>query len=269
MSQSIQIKILSILCSSALLMAAGTAAAHAGDRFPYLAEVSKESVNVRAGPNTNFEKIDKLSKGAKVVVLGRNFEWFKVQPLPTTAAFIRSDYLKKDRGDLAVVLGENVNVRCQASSSASSLGEIKKDTLVRVTGQVGGGWSRVEPPAGSSAWIHQDFLKEISSDVPSSLLTPVILRSSSEAPEVKSISGKIIVENVSLQGMLTALASPPADDVHYEIIIDDKSVYYLQDIPSLSYFSNTAVVVEGTVIPDPQKTLMHPRLHINKIELVL
>ena len=61
----------------------------------------------------------------------------------------------------------------------------------------------------------------------------------------------------------------PDADVHYEIVLDDKSVFFLQDIPQISFFCNTVVNVEGAVIPDPQKKFMYPVLHINKIELVL
>jgi SH3-like domain-containing protein len=255
-----------IFCLTAFLAFVSVATGFASDHFPYLAEVSKESVNVRSGPNTNFEKIDKLSKATKVVVLGRNFEWLKVQTFPTTLAFIRSDYLKKQRGDVYVVLGENVNIRCKAGSNASSLGEVKKDTLVKVISEADG-WSRIQPPAGTAAWIHQDFLKEISPDVPSELMSPAVHLP--EETAVKVSSGRIITQTVSLQGTLSALATPPGDDVHYEIVIDNKSIYYLQDIPSLSNFANTVVMVDGTVVPDPQKNYRNPLLHINKIELVI
>src|SRR5271156_2220475 len=96
------------ICSSVFLIFAFLRPGFADEHFPFLAEVSKESVNVRAGPNTNFEKIDKLNKGVDVVVLGRSYEWYKVQPLPTTKSFIRSDYLKMTGGgDIAQVSGEN------------------------------------------------------------------------------------------------------------------------------------------------------------------
>ena len=108
------------ICSSVFLVFAFIAQGFADEHFPFLAQVIKESVNVRAGPNTNFEKIDQLSKGSRVVVLGRSYEWLKVQPLPTTKAYIRSDYLSIIKGgSIAVVQGDNVNVRCQASSEAA------------------------------------------------------------------------------------------------------------------------------------------------------
>jgi uncharacterized protein YgiM (DUF1202 family) len=257
---------ISTICSSVFLIFAFLTQGFADEHFPFLAEVSKESVNVRAGPNTNFEKIDKLNKGTQVVVLGRSYEWLKVQALPTTKAYIRSDYLKINQGEgLAVVLGDNVNIRSAANSTAASLGELKKGTIVKVLEQAEG-WCRLQPVAGTAAWIHQDFLKEISSDVPASMLIPVIQWPSRTT---NYIIEKKVIERVSLQGTLQLLTQSKDADVHYEIAIDNKSIYYLQDIPQISYFANMVVAVEGTVIPDPQKKFSHPLLHVNKITLVI
>ena len=255
------------ICSSVFLIFALIAPGFADEHFPFLAEVSKGSVNVLAGPNTNFEKIDKLNKGAQVVVLARSYEWLRVQPLSTTKEYIRSDYLKIKQGeDIAVVLGDNVNVRSSANSDAASLGEIKKGTLVKVVEKVSG-WYRLLPVAGTAAWIHQDFLQEISADVPAALLiAPVqlpLVAVVEHAPEKK------IVETVSLQGTLSVLPQAAGEDVHYEIIIDDKNIYYIKDIPQISFFANTVVTVEGAIIPDPQKKFVYPLVHINKIALVL
>ena len=148
-----------ILCSSVILLFAHLAPGFADEHFPFLAEVSKESVNVRAGPNTNFEKIDKLNKGAQVVVLGRSYEWYKIQPLSTTKSYIRADYLSITKGEsVAVVSGNNVNVRAGANSEAASLGEVKKGTAVEILGQENG-WCSLAPVSGTVAWIHHDFLK--------------------------------------------------------------------------------------------------------------
>jgi len=241
----------------------------ADEHFPFLAEVSKESVNVRAGPNTNFEKIDILKKGSRVVVLGRSYEWYKIKLLPTTKSYIRSDYLDILKGGtVALVLGDNVNIRSSANSEAASLGEVKKGTLVKVLGQASG-WCRLEPVAGTAAWVHQDFLKEISADVPASLLIQTIKRPSAVIPkESLKVVSSGVSPWISMRGTVEALVDPQAD-VHYEIVMDNKSLFYLQDIPQLSFFCNTVVDVEGAIIPDPQKKFMYPRLHINKIALVL
>ena len=226
----------------------------ADEHFPFLAEVSRESVNVRAGPNTNFEIVDKLNIGAKVVVLGRSFEWYKVQPMSTTKEYIRSDYLKINSGGVGVVLGDNVNIRSSSNSDSASLGEVKKDTLVKVLEQTNG-WCRLEPAVGTAVWINQNFLKEISSDVPDALLIPTILWTSTVIKE-GPVTVKTITSSISLRGRLEPLAQSPRAEVHYEMVIDEKSVYYLQDIPQLSFFANAVVDVEGDVVPDWQKRSM-------------
>jgi len=239
--------------------------AFADEHFPFLAVVSRESVNVRSGPNTNFEKVDKLNNGTQVIVLGHTYEWYKVQPTSTTKEYIRADYLKVDNASIGMVLGENVNVRSSANSNSSSLGEIKKGTLVKVD-EMTNGWCRIEPVAGTVVWINQDFLKAISTDVPSSLLIPTIEKSTSY---VQQEPVQVISSSISLRGTLEPLAQSPRDDVHYEIVIDSKSVYYLQDIPQITNFANAVVDVEGDIVPDWQKKSMYPLVHIKKIALVL
>jgi len=267
-----------ILCSSVFLIFAFIRPGYADEHFPFLAEVSKESVNVRAGPNTNFEKVDKLNKGSRVVVLGRLYEWYKIQPLSTTKAFIRSDYLRIKEGDtVGNVIGNNVNIRCTANSNAASLGEVKKGTPVKVLEQVNG-WCRLDPVAGTAAWIHQDFLKEVSADVPASMLIPTVQEpleipignTPKESPkQILKQPTKIVTELITLQGILQPIVLAPDTDVHYEIVIDGKNAFYLKDIPQIESFANTAVTVEGAIIPDPDKKFIYPLLRIQKIALVL
>ena len=266
------------ICSSVILITAFLTPGFADEQFPFLAEVSKESVNVRAGPSTNFEKIDKLSQGALVVVLGRSYEWLKVQPLATTSAFIRADYLGISPGkEYATVLGNNVNIRASAKSEATSLGQVQKGKLVKVLGQANG-WCRIQPIAGMVAWIHQNFLRVKSWQVTKDMILQPISESAENltlpvpssapvAPVKKSLTA--VSPWVTMRGKVEALVQSPGQGVHYEIVMGDKSVFLLQDIPQLSFFCNTVVDLEGAVIPDPQKKLMYPLLHINKISLVL
>ena len=264
-----------IICSSVFLVFTFLAPGYADEHFPFLAEVSRESVNVRAGTNTNFEKIDKLNKGTQVVVLGRSYEWYRIQPLATTKSYIRSDYLQTlKNGPFALVQGDNVNIRCSASSDAVSLGEVKRGALVKVLGQTNG-WSSLAPVAGTAAWINQDFLKEISADVPGSMLIqkieqPLTQEPSAQEPEnAVKVAPSAVSPWVSMRGKVEILVEPLRGDVHYEIVMDDKSVFLLKDMPRLPDFCNDVVDIEGAVIPDPQKKLMYPLLHINKIALVL
>jgi len=261
----------SIFCSSVILVIVLTVQGYADEHFPFLAVVAKDSVNVRAGSNTNFEKIDKLSRGTQVVVLGRSYEWYKIQPLATTKEYIRSDYLKiQEGGLLAEVLGDRVNVRASCSSDAASLGQIKKATWVSVLEQVSG-WCRIAPVAGTIAWVHQDFLKFVSADVPASLLIRQVRPAVGARAVAETAPGALpsMPVEVSLRGTLEPVSESPEAGVQYELTIDGKPVYYLQDIPHMSFFSHTVVDIKGTVILNPHKKWAYPLLHINKISLVL
>jgi hypothetical protein len=167
------------------------------------------------------------------------------------------------------VSGDNVNVRASASSEAASLGEVKRGTMVKVLGQTNG-WSSLSPVAGTAAWVHQDFLIETSADVPGSMLIQRITKDTSETAESPAkVVPSAVSPWVSMRGKVEVLVQPLGADVHYEIVMDDKSVFLLKDIPHLSDFCNAVVDLEGAVIPDPQKKLMYPLLQINKIMLVL
>ncbi len=53
-------------------------------------------------------------------------------------------------------------------------------------------------------------------------------------------------------------SKPLRADVHYEIVMDDKSVFLLQDIPQISFFANTVVNVEGAVSPGSAEKIHVP-----------
>ncbi len=148
---------LRVICSSVLLSFVLCTQGYADEHFPFLAQVNKESVNVRAGANINFEVLAKLSRGAEVVVLGKNFDWYKVE-LPTTAkAYIRADYLKLHEDSFGELNGDKVNIRARANSDSSSLGQLNKGDYVKVIRQINDWW-QIEPPAQAAGWIHKDFL---------------------------------------------------------------------------------------------------------------
>jgi len=72
---------------------------------------------------------------------------------------------------------------------------------------------------------------------------------------------------VTVLGRLQPLAQTPAKDVHYQIAVDGKPVYYVQDAPHLEYFSRAAVHIEGVAEPGNKSSYLV--LHVKKIFLLL
>ncbi len=251
-----------ILCSFVFLVLILTAQGYADEHFPFLGEASKPAVHVRAGANTNFESVDKLTKGAEVVVLGRSYEWYQVQLPAGASAFIRADYLKIHDGSIGELIGDRVNVRARAASESSPLGQLKKGDLVKVLTKTNDWW-RIEPPAGAVGWVHKDFLNVKSTEIPvQELRKPLV----ADIRPVKASepSGPVPVP-VSVQGKLMPVGQS-STDVHYQILVAGKPVYGIQDMPHLERFSGVVVRMDGTISSGDQSI---PVLHIKKITLVL
>jgi len=60
--------------------------------LPFLAESTGDNVNVRAGQSANFERLCQLSEGEEVVVLDKEYSWYKIQTALTATKQIRSKY---------------------------------------------------------------------------------------------------------------------------------------------------------------------------------
>ena len=249
------------ICSFAFLIVTQTTLGNANEHFPFLAQVSKESVNIRAGANTNFEKIDKLNQGFELVVLAKSYDWYKVQ-LPTTAkSYIRADYVKPRQGTIAEVVGDHVNIRAVANSDSTSLGQLKKGELVKIIAQTNG-WYQIEPPPQAAGWVRQDFLILKSISVDSSLMrAPLRLE---DIPAVKEKS----FATITVKGKLIPLPDAKAD-MRYELMVDGKVAYYVQSVPNMEHFKGAMVLIKGLVISDSNHQYNYPVLRTISISILL
>jgi uncharacterized protein YgiM (DUF1202 family) len=232
----------------------------AAEHFPSVGEISRGPVNVRAGANTNFEAVDKLSAGTEVVVLGHSYEWYKIQLPLTAAAYLRADYIKEAGDGVGEMVGDKVNIRAKPSSDASMVGQMRKGELVKLLEKTNDWW-KIEAPAGAYGWVHQDFLKLKSSEVPASLARKPLTVPAAAVP-AKQTPSQVAV---TVQGRVEPVVGA---DAHYQIVVDGNPAYYLQDVPHLDRFNRALVRVEGTVTP-AAKGAAHPVLHVKTISLVL
>jgi len=85
--------------------------------FPFVAEVTSKTVNIRAGQSKNFETLDKLKKGDLVIVLEHEFSWYKVKLHKTAKSYISNQFIQEVGEDKGIVIGNRVNIRGGASAS--------------------------------------------------------------------------------------------------------------------------------------------------------
>ena len=258
------------LCLSVSLALVSAGKGQAGEHFPFLGEITRGPVNVRAGANANFEVVDKFNQGHEVVVLGKSYAWYKIQLPSTSAAYVRADYIKVVRGNMGEITGNKVNVRVKPNSNSSVLGQVSRGDLVKLSERVDAWW-KIDPPFTIAGWVHADFIRRKSSQVPVQMVRRPLILEGALNPAItppSTAQAAPMLLPITVQGRLQPSAEATMKDAHYEIMVGGKPVYYLQDAKGLERFVHTVVRVEGMVVQD-SKLSRHPVMQVKKISLVL
>lgn len=130
--------------------------------------VATETINVRSSDSETADKIGKLAKGTNVYVLEMRVNgWTKIT-YEGKEAYVKNDYLEIQLPPEEAGTGENVangkvvattkvNVRAQASASASRIGQVSEGTTLDWIADVDGGFSKVIFE-GKVGYIATEFL---------------------------------------------------------------------------------------------------------------
>ena len=133
------------------------AATGAEEKLPRIGFIKNDLSNIRAGDNINYEVLCKLKKGDPVKLIGKRYNWYKIE-LPSKAyVYIKDDYvdLSHEKGEkIGEVNAVRVNLRAGPGTKHSILGQVSKPESLRVISREEGGWYKIEPPQGASGWVH-------------------------------------------------------------------------------------------------------------------
>ncbi len=263
------LRIIPILCFFYLLPL--TVEAQSGD-FPFVAEVTSDNVNVRAGQSANFEKICRLKKGDEVIVVDKSYSWYKIKLPKTANSFISDKYVKIINMAKGEVTANRVNIRASTNVDASSLGQVLLGTQIHIIEKLPG-WYKIEPLEESFGWLAQDFVSFKSKDISSYVATQrgkqEVAVSSLPTPSVQEQKIEKL-EVVSVTGYLEPSKDSTSPEISYQLIIDGHPAYYIQGLKDfLDKWGYYKVKIEGFVKKDDQNQTMHPLLTISRIQLVL
>ncbi len=274
-----------------LFLFLSTIAAYSDEKFPFLAEVSSPSVNIRAGQHLNFEKLCRLNKGAQVIVVARSYSWYKIK-LPLEAkSFISQNYIQLTNDKTGVVSANRVNVRAGADPNTTALGQLKKGASVKILEKLPG-WYRIEPVDETYGWVSEQYLTFKSNSIPILISPPAptppnpppvtlpAVPSPAVAPIPSEVKETVTSEKVPIpaasnavfvSGRVAVLEDPKASgDVHYKLIIDNQTAYYLEaEKKVMEGFVPYQVMVEGRMKEDPQHLYLYPVIVVSRINLVL
>ena len=254
----------------------------AEEEFPFLGQVLVDRVNVRAGQNKNFEKIDVLRKGQEVVVVGRSYEWYKIALVEGADNFVSADYVQKKDGETGVVSGKHLNIRSGAGTKFSVIGKVQQGETVRILATEKG-WYKIAPVEGNYGWLLAKYITFKSAEMP--LPATKIARIFSDDKSKDSKAGEpakiLAAQATSAPPKREPLFITGAIEIDSTITIYGKTGYKLVDETGKAYrleasdrvlenFIAAKVRIEGELKELPPVTdNFSPILKISKINLIL
>ncbi|GAB6158335.1 hypothetical protein JCM39194_15350 [Desulfotomaculum varum] len=145
---------------------AGTAASSSK-----VAVVTGDTINIRSGPGTGYSVVAKAKKGDRMSVLAQNGDWVKVQlggtvgwvanwlvtvqttqSTPTGTATTPNQTTPANGTQLAVVNGDNINLRSGPGTQHSVAGQVSRGVRLPVVSR-SGDWVQVRREDGTTAWV--------------------------------------------------------------------------------------------------------------------
>ena len=261
----------------------GASVSYGAETFPFLGEIVKDRVNIRAGQNVNFEKLGLLKKGQEVIVIGQNYGWYKIQ-LPLGAeSFVSSSYLQKEADDMGIAAGNRLNVRAGAGANFVVIGQLHKGQRVRIL-SLANGWYKIEPVDGIFGWLLEEFVRFKSNQIPPGHITQVANYGNREedslvpaqqkieaaapqspAPPQKEETPLIVV------GWLENLSEEQVNgELRYKLTEENGPIYYLKGPSQIMHdFLYYKVKVEGQSSPVPANLSAPGVMAVSKIHLIL
>ena len=241
----------------------------AAEDFPFLAEINTDSVNIRAGQNTNYEILIQVDKAAQLVVVDKKLDWYKVKLPDSAKSYISTKYVKNLHSGIGEVLGSNVHIRAGTMPNSSSLGKLNKGDKIRILDKAND-WYIIESVEGTYGWVTEKFVTFKSKNIPPPKI--IVLPS----PKIYPRAEKKVVQPppppdeklMTVQGSLELSESPDAADGQYCVMTKD-STYTLEggrDI--LDQFLHSQVKIEG-VLDQATAASTSPVIKLRRVSFIL
>lgn len=138
------------------------------------AAISADIANLRNGPGTEFDRLDKLQQGSKLDVLARHEDWVQVRTEGGQEGWLALDLIDLDKetaaglpgpdalptpppAKVATIAQENLNLRDGPGKDYVSLLKLGVDMEVSLVARYND-WYQIETTDGAVGWVSQDFL---------------------------------------------------------------------------------------------------------------
>lgn len=158
---------------------------------PKPARIAGGRVNVRAGPNTQYESVAVLTTGTPVTVVSKHGEWYKVVFPADQLASIHKNFVTAEiTGDIpeagtpGVVNQDAADVHAYYWDRSTVVGRMNKGDPVTIR-QERGQWYRIDAPPSARAYIFAEYVR-----IDGNAAVPIDIAPPPENPAVDLTAGK-------------------------------------------------------------------------------
>jgi len=254
------------------------------EEFPFSGRILSSDVNVRAGQSKNFEELGQLQQDETVIVVGKNFSWYKILLPPNAQSYIFAKFVEPLGDGIGMITASQLNIRARPDVQSSVLGRVNKGMLVRLL-EPSEDWYRIEPVDQSFGWVFEDYIAFHSRQVPPPrVVTPPVrnvykrkrmeqeqqARAPTPEPQIGTTPPTTPEpEFVTATGVIAGLGNQGVtENVRHQLVVDGKPAYYLKGYRKImDGFLNYKVNIEGEILPDIQAP--YPVVLVTKIRLIL
>lgn len=256
------------------------------DIYPFLGKINVKSVHLRAGQSKNFESLGRVQEGDAVVVIEKDYSWYKVRLPKDAKSYITNEYVNMVSSRVGEVTADRVNVRAGAGINHTVLGQVNEGDRILIT-EVKEEWLRIHPVPSTYGWIKEDFVDFVSTDVEDdswmndsqmAMLEKEVERNAKqmvdaamveEDPAPPKETSNVTIQT-SFKGVLTKNNQAQEGGFDYLLVNDQDGTYYLEGFSQLlKPFVNYRVMIEGRLKEmSPQET-KHPVVVVSRIQLIL
>jgi hypothetical protein len=120
--------------------------------------VTRDQVNLRAGPSTAYEVVAKLPKELGLRISGSAFGWYRVHPQTEVPLYVSAELVELKEGGVGVIRKDRVNLRARAQLSGTVVGQAHAGDPVRVL-EAGEVWVKIVAPEDAVFYLHGDLVE--------------------------------------------------------------------------------------------------------------
>ncbi len=129
------------------------------EKYVFLGAVNVNNLNLRAGPNKNYYSFLQLMRDDILIILDREYDWYKVQLPPKANCYVKTDLLKLYK-EKVVSRVDNLNIHCKPGLNYTVVGQLQKGEVAYYK-SFGSDWIKIYPTKKTYGWVYYKYIDRI------------------------------------------------------------------------------------------------------------